>query len=338
MEQHLRGLKELARQVETTLGVEGLRELAGWIRKRREVGHFVAVGGVDAALALHEARGNVARAQALMSRARPGSTGSPPAGSGAHRGAGQVAPVADDAARASHEAAGRAGSLASLVDDGAGLAREVVEARLALVGLEASGLRLPRDVAVLEKQRPSPRAPPPGAGGNPRWGEYVAYYEERLQELKQGKAAKAPMRWESYEQMRGWFARGLAFERLMVELLEADAKLPRAERRFLGAFVQPRIWRSVGVWKPESGLRYVDVLVIEEGGPAGVPPRVETFSFKSRDLSGMRKDALKAQFVEDAREALQKYGDKLKPGNVGLLKAAVNEARSEVPGVEVLFQ
>ena len=369
MEQRLRGLQQVARQVETTLGAEGVRELARWIRERREVGHFVAVGGVDAALALHEARGNVARAQAVMSRARPGATGSPSAVSGAHRGAGQVAPVADDAARASHEAAGRAGSLASLVDEGAGLAREVVEARLALVELEAPGPRLPRDVAVLEKQRPSPRAPPPGAGGNPRWGEYVAYYEERLRELKQGKAAKAPMRWEAYEQMRGWFARGLAFERLMVELLEADAKRPRAERRFLGAFLQPRILRSVGVTKPESGLRYADVLVIEEGGPTGVTPRVETFSFKSRDLSHLKGGELIAQMVEDASEALQKYGGtldirrnsvhsllsgrsevpvqrvrlvyeggKLKPSQAADLDVAVEAVRERVPGVEVLLQ
>ncbi|WP_375771678.1 hypothetical protein NR798_12515 [Archangium gephyra] len=369
MEQRLRGLQQVARQVETQLGVEGLRELAGWIRERREVGHFVAVGGVDAALALHEARGNVAQAQAMMSRARPGSTGSPSAGSGAHRGAGQVAPVADDAARASHEAAGRAGSLASLVDDGAGLAREVVEARLALVELEAPGPRLPRDVAVLEKQRPSPRAPPPGAGGNPRWGEYVAYYEERLREIKQGKAAEAPLHWAPYERMRGWFARGLAFEHLMVSLLEADAKLPRAQRRFLGAFVQPRILRSVGVMKPESGLRYADVLVIETEGTAGVPPRIETFSLKSRDLSELKPDALKAQMMEDAREALQKYGgtldirrdslqpllhqggrvpvqrvrlvyegNKLKPNNSANLDAAMREVESKARGVEVLFQ
>jgi hypothetical protein len=169
--------------------------------------------------------------------------------------------------------------------------------------------------------------------------------------------------------MRGWFARGLAFERLMVELLEADALRPRTERRFLGTFVKPQVLRCVGVWKPESGLRYVDVLVIEEGGPAGVPPRVETFSFKSRDLSGLKENALKAQMIEDAREALQKYGgtldlrrdslqrlfrggsevpvqrvrlfyegDKLLPKNVENLKAAMREAESKVPGVEVLFQ
>jgi hypothetical protein len=371
MDQRLRGLQELARQVKTRLGVDGLRELAGWIRARREVGHFVAVGGVDAALALHEARGNVAQAQALMSRARPGATGSPVVGTTARKGSSQVAPVAEDTARASlqAEAVERAGGLASLVDDGAGLSLEVVEARLALVEWEATGPRLPQDVAGLEKHRPSPDAPPPGAEGNPRWGEYAAYYEGRLREIQQGKAAKAPLRWEAYERMRGWFARGLAFERLMVELLEADALRPRAERHFLGAFVKPRILRSVGVWNPESGLRYVDVLVIEEGGFSRGPPRVETFSFKSRDLSLLKRGELIAQMVEDASEALQKYGGtldirrnsvhsllpgssevpvqrvrlvyeggKLKPSQAANLDVAVEAVKERVPGVEVLVQ
>jgi hypothetical protein len=255
------------------------------------------------------------------------------------------------------------------VDERAGLTREVVEARLALVELEAPGPRLPRDVAVLEQQRPSPGAPPPGAEGNPRWSEYVAYYEKRLRELQQGTAAEGPLRWAPYELMRGWFSRGLAFEHFMVELLEADASLPPAQRRFLAAFHSPRIHRYVGVKKPESGLRYVDVLVIEEGPLSGGPPRVETFSFKSRDLSGLEKGALEAQMKADAREALQKYGGtldirrdslqpllrqgskvpvqrvrlvyeggKLKPTDVDDLNSTTREVESAVPEVEVLFQ
>ncbi|HEX5745574.1 MAG TPA: hypothetical protein VFZ09_04965 [Archangium sp.] len=364
-------LRELARQVEDRLGVNGLKELVRDIRASREAGEFVAVGGVDAALALREAGGDVARAQALMSRARPGATGAPAVESRAPQGSRQVARGADDAARAPLEAGAmeRAGGLASLVDEAAGLTREVVEARLALVEGESSGARLPRDVAALERQRPSPDAPPPGAEGNPRWGEYVAYYENRLGELRQGKAAKGPLRWVDYEQLWTRFARGLAFERFMVALLEADAKRPRAERRFLGAFIQPRVQRSVGVWKPESGLRYADVLVIEEGGPAGVPPRVETFSFKSRDLSALEGRALRGQMIEDAREALQKYGgvldirrpslqsrlhqgsevsiqrvrlvydgNELKPDSAKNLNAAMLAAELQVPGVEVLVQ
>ncbi|WP_198956047.1 hypothetical protein [Archangium sp. Cb G35] len=363
-------LRELARQVEDRLGVNGLRELARDIRTSREAGEFVAVGGVDAALALRDARGDVARAQAMMSRALPGAGGAQ-AGSGAGQGSGRVGTGGSDATPASNKAgtAERARGLASLVDGGTGLTLEVVEARLALVELEAPGPRLSRDVAALERQRPSPDAPPPGVEGNPRWGEYVTYYEKRLGELRQGKAAKGPLRWVDYEQLWARFARGMAFERLMVELLEADAKRPRADRHFLGAFIQPRVSRSVGVWKPESGLRYADVLVIEEGGPAGAPPRVETFSFKSRDLSELKYDALKAQMVEDAREALQKYGgvldirrhslqsrlhqgrevsvqrvrlvyegNELKPNRPEFWVEAMREAERQVPGVEVLLQ
>ncbi|MFY0576246.1 hypothetical protein ACN28S_19500 [Cystobacter fuscus] len=54
VEPRLTALKERARQLEARLGVEGLRELARNIQASREAGHFVAEGGVDAALALHE--------------------------------------------------------------------------------------------------------------------------------------------------------------------------------------------------------------------------------------------------------------------------------------------
>jgi hypothetical protein len=356
MELRSKGLQKMARQLEEKLGVDGLRELVRDLRARREVGHFVAVGGVDAVLALRESRGNLARAQALMSKAWPG----------------EVATLADDAARPTHRAASaaeRPGNLASLLDEGAGLTQQVLESRLALVELEAPGPRLPRDVPVLERQRPAPDAPPPGAEGSPRWGEYVAYYEKRLGEIKQGKAAQAPLRWGSYEQMWGSFTRGLAFERLMVALLEADAALPRAQRHFLGAFTRPRILRCVGVKKPESGLRFADVLIIEEDALAGGPPRVETLSFKSRNLAPLDVHALMAQMVEDAREALRKYGGtldirrdslhpllrwgsevpvqrvrliyeggELKPTKAKDLKTALDETRRRVPEVEVLFQ
>jgi len=158
----------------------------------------------------------------------------------------------------------------------------------------------------------------------------------------------------------------------MVALLEADALLPRPQRRFLGDFHTPRIERYVGVSKPESGLRYADVLIIEAGELAGRPRRVETLSFKSRDLSRMLPGELEAQMKADAREALRKYGEtldirreslhvllregskvpvsrvrlvydsgeggKLKPRDVGVLDKAEREVENKVPGVEVSFQ
>ncbi|MFY0575266.1 hypothetical protein ACN28S_13635 [Cystobacter fuscus] len=97
----------------------------------------------------------------------------------------------------------------------------------------------------------------------------------------------------------------------MVNVLREDAKLPRAQRRFLGDFNKPRIETYVGVKKSATGLRYADVLVIEEGKAAGGPPRVETFSFKSRNLALLDEQGLRVQMMEDAREALRKYGGTL---------------------------
>ncbi|MFY0576778.1 hypothetical protein ACN28S_22765 [Cystobacter fuscus] len=245
----------------------------------------------------------------------------------------------------------------------------VVEAKLAAVELEATGPRLPTNVRVLEQHRPALDAPPLEARGNPLWHEYVDYYEKRLGEVKKGEASKGPLKWEGYEPLRRWFARGLAFERDMVKLLREDALKPRAERRFLGDFDRPRVETQVGVRKPGPGLRFADVLVIEEGEVGGQPRRVETFSFKSRDLSGLKYEDLKAQMIEDAREALRKYGERLdirrdslqpffreggaapvqrvrlvyeggelKPMRIDFLKRAVGETKKAVPGLEVLFQ
>ncbi|REG27696.1 hypothetical protein ATI61_10931 [Archangium gephyra] len=371
-EQRLRALQEMARQWEAKLGVDGLRELARDIRASREAGQFVAAGGVDAALALREARGNVARAQAWLSQRTPEHASPTAARGGAGKGPGEVASVADGTARSTPKtspAARHQTGLSSLVDEQAGLTPEVVEAKWLRVELESSSPRLPGNVELLEKQRPVLELPPPGAQGNPRWSEYVAYYEKRLGELRQRTSVKPPLAWAGYERMRGWFARGLAFERIMVELLRIDAQRPRAERRFLGDFLQPRIETYVGVRTPERGLRFADVLVIEEGTFASTPPRVETFSFKSRDLSLLEEGALKTQMKADASEALRYYGGTLnirrpslqhlvregsnvpvqkvrlvyqggtlKPKDVADLQAAVSAAKDVAPAVEVLFQ
>ncbi|MFY0576784.1 hypothetical protein ACN28S_22800 [Cystobacter fuscus] len=187
----------------------------------------------------------------------------------------------------------------------------VVEAKLAAAEQEATGPRLPTDVRVLQQHRPASDTPPPEARGNPRWREYVDYYEKRLGEVKKGEASKGPLKWEGYERLRGWFARGLAFERDMVKRLREDALKPRAERRFLGDFDRPRIETQVGVRKPGPGLRFADVLVIEEGEVGGQPRRVETFSFKSRDLTLLEEGTLRRLVIEDAKEALRKYGGSL---------------------------
>jgi hypothetical protein len=350
-EPRLRALKELARRLEARLGVDGLRELADDIQASREAGRLVAVGGVDAAVALREARGDVAKARAWLSQARPEAEGLTRA-AGSTLGSASVGKSL--------------GGLAALVDERAGLTSEVVEAKLARVELDSAGSRLSGDVAVLRKHRPSLDTPLPSARGNPRWSEYVAYYEKRVAELEQGVAVKGPLEWAGYERMRGNFARGLAFERAFVELLRVDAALPRAMRRYLQDFHEPRIETYVGVRKEGTGLRFADVLVIEEGELVGPLPRVETFSFKSRNLSLLERIPLEAQMTADASEALRYYGEtlnirrpalelldkqvpvhrvrliyeggELKPRDSKRLGAAVNNAQGKVKGVEVLFQ
>ncbi len=336
------GLSQVVERLWERLGGEGLRELARYIQARREAALFVHEGGEPAAIALYEARGDIAKAQAWLSQARPQRAGPTPARAGVGEGLGGVA---------------------SLVDEAALHGREAVEAKFAWAEFDAVGPRLSGDVAVLKKQRPSVDAPPPGTQGGALWREYVAYRENRLMEIEQGLAVKPPLKWEGYEKMRGQFARGLAFERVMVSLLRADAALPRAMRRFLQDFNRPRIETNVGVAKQGvDGVRYADVLVIEAEPPSGQPPRVESFSFKSRDLSLLKEKALAAQMVADASEALRYYGETLNILRKSLKRrvqiqrvrliyeggtlrseandwgAAVRVAEKKVKGVEVLSQ
>ena len=288
-ELRLEALKQVAWQLRERLGLEGLAELARYLRGSREAAVFVGAGGEPAAVALYEARGNVARAQAWLSEAKPERGGAPEP----------------------RPATGKAlGGVASLVDEAAGYSAQVVEAKLRQAELEAPGPRLPADVVLLEKLRATLDAPPPGVPeGYSLWSEYVTYRQRRLAELGQGQAKQGPLRWVAYERMRGAFARGLAFERSMVKVLREDAELPVAQRRWLQGFQQPRIEVHVGVSKPPvPGTRFADVLVIEQQPPAGQPPRVETFSFKSRYLALLRDKELAAQITLDARAALDSYG------------------------------
>ncbi|MFY0574841.1 hypothetical protein ACN28S_11160 [Cystobacter fuscus] len=91
--------------------------------------------------------------------------------------------------------------------------------------------------------------------------------------------------------------------------------------------------------KPTTDLRFADVLVIEQRPLPGQPPRVETFSFKSRDFSGLKYNALEAQLKADAREALRKYGETFdirRPGLEGRVKAQrvrlIYEGANSSPG------
>ena len=92
---------------------------------------------------------------------------------------------------------------------------------------------------------------------------------------------QGPLRWEAYGRMRGAFARGLAFERLMVSELRADAALPRAQRRWLQAFNQPRVEMHVGLSKLRPTLKrrvqVQHVRLVYEGG-ALMPRKPESLT------------------------------------------------------------
>jgi len=364
-------LKQGVERLRARLGESDFAQLGRWLQGRREVGVLVATHGEPFALALVEARGDLVKAHAVFSQARPEPRGSVQPMAGAGKSPDRGPTVAEEAASPAPKkpgAAGTPGSLASLVDDSVGHTPEVVRAKLALAELEAPGARLSTDVAWLEQHRPVLEAPPPGVpGGSALWSEYVMYRESRLFELKAGQKSQGPLRWEGYQRLRGWFSRGLAFERARVALLRADAALPRAQRLWLRDFVEPRIEVHVGVAKEgQPGVRFVDVLVIEQQPPAGQPPRVESFSFKSRDLSLLDENALIRQMTADASDALRYYGEtldirrpmlkylgsevqirrvrlvyeggELKPATLDALQSAVERVEGQIKGVEVLVE
>jgi hypothetical protein len=336
----LEGLRPVVERLSERLGSGAIRELARYIQASREAGLLVAEWGEAGAVALHEARGNVPRAQAWLAEAKP-----QPVGPGGARAGGGT----------------RGGGVAAGVRE-AGPPPEVLRAKLLQAELEAPGARLPRDVAALRRLAPSLDAPPPGVPeGTVLWREYVTYREKRLGEIIEGQPVKGPLQWDGYQAMRGGFSRGLDFERLMVSELRADAALPRARRQWLGDFDEPRIETHVGVAKAD--LRYVDVLVIEGRPTAGQPPRVVTFSFKSRNLRLLDDDGLRRRMTEDAGDAMRYYGEMLRirrpglemevqvqrvrlvyeggtlrPISRGELNELVRQVEEDVGGVEVLVQ
>ncbi|NNB91626.1 hypothetical protein [Corallococcus exiguus] len=325
------GMKALLGRIEEQLGVNAARDLLSYLQANREGARVAAEWGEAGLLALYEARGNPAKAHAVLAEARR------------------------DSARAA-ATKGVAGKSAG------GSALEAAKAKLLQAELEASGPRLPKDVEVLKGLAPELDAPPAGVErGAGLWRDYVSYRERRLQEIQSGADVKGPLKWAGYQEMFAHYARGMAFEKAMVTLLEKEAALPRAQRRWLGDFDQPRIETHVGVLK--SDLRFADLLVIEERPAPGTSPRVETFSFKSRDLSQFRVKALTAQMFADASAALRYYGEMLtirrpgmqmevrvkkvrliyeggefKPRDASALSRALSSMLHAVQEVEIVFQ
>ncbi|MBZ4329735.1 MULTISPECIES: hypothetical protein [Myxococcaceae] len=336
-------LKAVLERLEARVGESVVGELARYLQQDRDAAILVGEWGEAGALALYEARGNVAQAQATLAVRYREPTSVASTGGGSER---------------------RGGPRPSVPPEAAGLPAEVAEAKFKQLEAEFPGERLSMEVAELARHREALRKVAPAeVTAEPLWADYVAYLETRAAEIKQGIAEKGPLKWAGYQVLRDRYARGLDFERTMVAILEADAALPRAKRRWLKDFDQPRIETHVGVAKAD--LRFVDVLVIEEGPAAGPTPRVETFSFKSRELNRLGRSELTAQMRADAGDALLYYGEtvdirrpefklrgmpvkvervrlvyerKLAPSDTDMLTSAVRNVKEDVKGVEVLFQ
>ncbi|ADO70368.1 uncharacterized protein STAUR_2564 [Stigmatella aurantiaca DW4/3-1] len=383
-------LKAVLKELEEEFGPDAIREGFAILRGDRKIAFAALTEGRAGVVAVVEARGNPAKAQALLMEAASRESAKPVVTRGSagkrsdnldlfEQNAEVSAAEAQAASReTSKDAATKGGAnreparssarrlqfdnLDLFAQDAKVGAAEAAKAKLFLAELESSGPRLPKDVKLLKEMAPKLNEPPPGVEkGAPLWQEYVAYRKRRLKEIQDGEAVKGPLKWEGYGGMRAYYARGMAFERTMIAILEADAALPRAQRRWLGDFEQPRIETHVGVSKVD--FRYADVLVIEERPPPGQPPRVETFSFKSRNLASLGEDALPVQVNTDASNAMKFYGGTLKilrdgmrqqanvkrvrlvyeggellPENRSGLDSAAMDAQSSIQGVEVLFQ
>ncbi|MDC0711010.1 hypothetical protein POL68_21240 [Stigmatella sp. ncwal1] len=333
-------LKAVLERLEARVGESVVGELARYLQQDRAAAILVGEWGEAGALALHEARGNVVQAQATLAVR--------------HREPPSVASTGGGAGR-------RGGSRPSVPPEAAGLPAEVAEAKFKQWEAEFPGERLSVNVAELTRHRQAlQKAAPAEVATEPLWSDYVAYLETRAAEIKKGIAEKGPLKWAGYQLVRDRYARGLDFERKMVALLEEDAARPRAQRRWLKDFDQPRIETHVGVAKVD--IRFADVLVIEAGPAAGPKPRVETFSLKSRDLKAMDKDSLSAQMTTDASSALRYYGGELnilregmrqqarvqrvrlvyegtlKPTKPEVWETALRRTQRKVPAVEVLVQ
>jgi hypothetical protein len=204
---------------------------------------------------------------------------------------------------------------------GRGLALEdaaALEARFAEAEALESGARLPAQLEVLARYRPSVHQPPVGvAASDGRWMDYVTYWARRYDELAgirprppNAPPVKPPLKWESYNVFRGRFQDALVFQGSVAEALRREAGLAKGRRHWLRGFEQPLVTENVGLAHgPRVSLTYVDQLVVDKASlRPGQTPSVHSFSNKQRDFRSMSEDMIDAQLAADAREALTKYG------------------------------
>jgi len=202
-------------------------------------------------------------------------------------------------------------SLESLVDVAAGDTMEVVQAKFAMEEALSPGMRLPRNVEMVRRVKPSVDRPRADVSPDDvRWREYCEYYDKRLTEMEAAEAASklesvdSPRSWSSYQTLRNTFERGIKYQRARTAALRAQAANGQ-----LPGFSQPHIQANAGVIKVD--LRFADVIIIERQVVPGQPPRVETYSFKSCDFKLLDIEEARALIRAHARDAVRYYGGEL---------------------------
>ncbi|HYO53903.1 hypothetical protein [Archangium sp.] len=193
-----------------------------------------------------------------------------------------------------------------------------LEARMAEAEALEVGARLPAQLEVLARHRPSVNQPPRGvAADSVRWVDYVAYWERRYEELAGTRQrpvgappAKPPLAWDGYNTFLGRFQRALDFQRDVARALRREAGLAKGERHLLRGLEQPLVAENVGLaHEGHAALTYVDQLVLDEVSlRPGQPPVVHSFSNKQRDFKSLSKKETESQLDADMQEALTKYG------------------------------
>jgi hypothetical protein len=181
------------------------------------------------------------------------------------------------------------------------------------------------------RTKPTPERPPGVAADDPLWKDYEKYYAQRRASIvDNATGVSRPLKWEEYSEFLGKFRRGTAYQKTVLEGVEADAALIRkGQAAPAGAPMQgmkdPEVLSNVGVAGKTEGetTKFVDQLIVDRSTLGGTAkPSIEALSNKSRNFGEIIKaegnGGLAKQVAADAQEALSKYG-----GEVTIRRQAV---------------
>lgn len=243
---------------------------------------------------------------------------------------------AETRALAAEEELAGAGATRLLSAESLGLGRALsaeeasaLESRLLELEAESPGKREAFSAEELRSGKLAPRSQPSemSAEDSLRWGEFEAYRQRRLQEVRAQKlggtsslSVKPPLRWEAYRDLRHHFQSCYEFESRVGGILLQELEQPAGSRRLLTGSRQPLLARHVGTTKVgQEGVRYPDYLTVDEATlKEGDVPRVETVSVKMRNFANRSEKEVRLQVEEDLREAVNQYGGRLevrRPGH-----------------------